>query len=148
MPIRTKSGRLWLPRRLRLFPHLPSVRAPRHAVVDLDRLEVEELGQRLHVLPRVALVAEEPEAVRALQLRGIHLAEAARTEVIERVLPPLPFLVNTQEALLAVSILATNAKAGPKLRALDAPHLPMYERVDGVVFLARRGGFSSLPLVV
>merc|ERR1719281_331130 len=75
------------------------------------------------MLPRVALVAEEPETVRALQLRGVHLVDSARTEVIELVLPPLPFLVNTQEALFTVRILATDAKAGPELRALDAPNL-------------------------
>ena len=43
---------------------------------DPYRLEVEELRQRLHVLACIALMAEEPEAVSALKLRGVHLSHS------------------------------------------------------------------------
>ena len=48
---------------------------------DPYRLEVEELRQRLHVLARVALVAEIPKRIRALQFGRVHLTEEKNSQI-------------------------------------------------------------------
>mmetsp|Transcript_89822 Transcript_89822/g.262550 ORF Transcript_89822/g.262550 Transcript_89822/m.262550 type:complete len:345 (+) Transcript_89822:326-1360(+) len=83
-------------------------------VVYLQRLQVQELGQRLHVLLGVAVHAVGASRVSALQLRRIRLAHGAVDEVVR--------LVRGAVAAGVEAVPAGLAEAVPALRAVEGSH--------------------------
>mmetsp|Transcript_80179 Transcript_80179/g.226995 ORF Transcript_80179/g.226995 Transcript_80179/m.226995 type:complete len:321 (+) Transcript_80179:102-1064(+) len=130
--------------RLRVVHHGPGAApsrapAPVHLcgplVVNLERLQLQELWQRLLVLLREAVDAVLAPSVGALELRGHRLADRAQDEVVRLVLRPVALGVQPLEARLAEAVRALRAVAGGHRAALYAIELPLRAGVEWVVIL-------------
>ena len=97
----------------------------RLAVVNLRGLEIQKLRQRLHVFARIALVAKSAEGVRALKLRGVHLAEITRKEGVPVVIFAVTLFVESLITVVAERVLAVRTIHRAEVSAIDAVYLCM-----------------------